>query len=71
MVVLREEATDNFKECLRMEALCKQLALAEPDNKERWRAEAKKWHRRAGQFVTSAFGDVPLPPSTEESQSIG
>ena len=47
MVVLREEAMDNFKECLRMEALCKQLALAEPDNKERWRAEAKKWHRRA------------------------
>jgi hypothetical protein len=43
-----------------MESICRELALAEPDNKERWRAEAKMWHQRAGKAVTAVFGEVRL-----------
>jgi hypothetical protein len=49
-----------FKECLQMEAICTKLALQEPHNREQWRAEARMWHQRAGQFVTDTFGDVVM-----------
>ena len=56
-----------FKHCLQMEALCKELALREPHNKERWRVEARMWHRRAGECVMQTFGDVALPPEESET----
>jgi hypothetical protein len=56
-----------FKECLRMEAICTKLALQEPHNRERWRAEARMWHQRAGQFVTDTFGDVVMPVRSGDS----
>jgi hypothetical protein len=59
-----------FKECLRMEAICRELAQREPDKREEWRARARLWHQRAGYFVTAVFGDVPLPPSKKESLTV-
>ena len=56
---------DNFKECLRMEELCKKLALAEPSNKERWQAEARRWRQRAGKIVPGKFGGVERPVANE------
>jgi hypothetical protein len=58
-----------FKECLRMEAICRELARQEPHKREQWRAKAKMWHQRAGQMVTGTFGDVALPSSEEESST--
>src|SRR5205085_8956171 len=62
-----EAPMHTLKECLRMEALCKKLALEEPNNKERWRAEARMWHQRAGENVTSIFGEVAVDPGDEQS----
>ena len=56
-----------LKECLRMEATCTRLALKEPHNKERWRAEAKMWHQRAGLKVVSMFEETGLELKDEKS----
>ena len=58
-----------FKECLRMEAICRELARQEPHKQEQWRAKAKVWHQRAGQMLTGAFGDVDFPRLQEEPTS--
>jgi hypothetical protein len=49
-----------LKECLRMEEICRELALREPHNQEQWRAKARVWHQRAGSIVIGTFGDVPI-----------
>jgi hypothetical protein len=58
-----------FKECLRMEKICLKLALQEPANREEWRAKARVWHQRAGQFVTDMFGDVAISSHAQDSRS--
>lgn len=53
------------KHCARMETLCAELALREPDNREHWQAEARIWHQRAGRYVIETFGEVDLALSGE------
>jgi hypothetical protein len=60
-----------LKECLRMEEICRELALQEPHNREQWRAKARIWHQRAGKIITTHFGDVPIPLEGDESSRAG
>jgi len=59
-----------FKECLRMEAICRTLAQQDSRNSEEWRAKARAWHQRAGRYVTEMFGEVEIPDLNEAPNMV-
>jgi len=59
-----------FKECLQMEAICKEFARKEPHKKHEWQAKAAEWHQRACTFITNVFGDIPLPRETRHGETL-
>src|SRR5579864_4557724 len=63
----REPPVHLLGECLQLEAICTKLADQEPHNKEEWRAKARVWHQRAGQFVIDMFGDVATPSKAQDN----